>query len=116
MKYDADRALRAGVERRENSRMPIGRQICSTCWKPASRSRAHREVAALAHLVVLGGDAVVPDPFLQSRDCFGMATFHLGVDRRQVGRCDGLCASHSAALDPTAPATKLRRVMLLTVV
>jgi hypothetical protein len=76
----ADRARRAGVERREHARVAVGRDALDLAEAGVAQ-HPHQEVAALGDAAVLGGDRRLANPLLQASDALGVALRDLVVDR-----------------------------------
>ena len=88
MKYSAERAPRAGIERREDARLTVGRPLLDVL-KAGVAQHAHRQVAAFRHTAILGGDRRLTYPLLQPLHGFVVALLDLLVDRRAIRR--GAC-------------------------
>ena len=85
---EAERALGAGVERREHAGLAVGRDDARRCWKPASRASFAMYSAPSCDVAVLGGDGGQRDPVLQALDVAGMLLADLCVDRVEIRRCE----------------------------
>src|SRR5205807_1468080 len=79
----AERARGAGVERREDAGLAVGRDFRHLV-EARVFEHAHGELAALVHAAVLGGDGRLSDPLLQACHGFVVALFDLREDRGEV--------------------------------
>ena len=88
MKYNAERAPRAGVERREDAGLTIGRPLLDVL-KARIAQHAHRQVAAFRHTAILCGDRRLAYPRLQPLHGFVVTLLDLLVDRGAIRRGAG---------------------------
>ncbi len=80
---EAERVLRAGVERREHAGVAFGRDDLGVLEAGVEGELLHH-LGALGHADVLGGDRGLLDPGLQARDGFVVATLDLVVDGAEL--------------------------------
>ena len=86
---ETDGARGAGVERREDRRLAVGRDARDVLEAGVAR-QPHHQVAAFAHAPVLRGDRGLPHPVLQTLDAFVVTLRDLGADGgRRFGRRGG---------------------------
>ena len=76
---EADGARRAGVQRGEHPRLPVGVNA-GDLLEPGVARQPHHQVASLVHAAVLGGDRRLPNPFLKPLDALVVALRDLGAD------------------------------------
>ena len=111
---EAERVLRAGVERREDAGVAFRRDDLRLLEAGVEGELLH-ELGALGHADVLGGDRGLLDPVLQARDGFVVAALDLVVDGAElalgVRRQRAWVAAQSAALLAAVCVTKSRRVI-----
>src|SRR3989442_1741027 len=77
-------AERRGVERGEDAGLTVGGQL-RDLTEPRLPQHPHRELAALVHAPVLGGDRWLPDPLLQTLDALVVPLRDLREHGGQVG-------------------------------
>ena len=81
---DAEGSRRARVERGENTRMPLSRNLRHLAESGIAQE-AHHEIATLGHAPVFRCDRRLPDPILQSMHRFVVTFLDLGMNRFQIG-------------------------------
>ena len=80
---EAQRARRAGVERREDAGLAVGRYF-GDLPESGVAQQPHRELAPLVHAAVLGRDRRLADPFLQALHRLVVTLFDLGEHGREI--------------------------------
>ena len=117
---EGDGLFGAGVERREDRRVPLGRDALGVLEAGVERELLH-QLGALLHADVLGRDRGLVDPFLEARDGFVVAALDFVVDVAELAlggggrrvRCGPECRAGSGGVRDEIPAGDLQHYGIL---